>query len=127
MGLKSKSVAKNAILNVIKQICVIIFPMITFPYASRVLGVENFGKFNFGLSLVSYISIIAALGTSNYAIREGSRIKEDKNKLNNFVNEIFTLNLISTILAYLILVTLLIFWKKLDDYILLILVQSTVI
>ncbi|GAA5348338.1 flippase [Streptococcus uberis] len=127
MGLKSKSVAKNAILNVIKQICVIIFPMITFPYASRVLGVENFGKFNFGLSLVSYISIIAALGASNYAIREGSRIKEDKKKLNNFVNEIFTLNLISTIFAYLILVILLIFWKKLDNYLILILVQSTVI
>lgn len=125
--MKSKSIARNAILNVIKQICVIIFPMISFPYASRVLGVENFGKFNFGLSLISYISIIAALGVSNYAIREGSRIKDDNKKLNVLVNEIFTLNLCSTIVAYGILFFLLIFWKRLDSYTTLILVQSTVV
>ncbi|MGV3060939.1 flippase [Streptococcus hyovaginalis] len=125
--MKTKSVTKNAILNVIKQVCMIIFPMISFPYASRILGVENFGKFNFGLSVVSYISIIAALGVNNYAIREGSRIKDDLKKLNTLVNEIFTLNIISTIVAYIILFLLLIFWKRLDSYITLILVQSIVV
>lgn len=125
--MKSKSVARNAILNVIKQVCMIIFPMISFPYATRVLGVDNFGKFNFGLSVVSYISMIASLGVNNYAIREGSRIKDDLKKLNILVNEIFTLNIISTILAYFILFLLLIFWKRLDSYITLIIVQSLVV
>ena len=56
MGVKRKSLAANALLNGIKQCCVILFPLITFPYVSRVLGPTNYGKVSFALSIISYIT-----------------------------------------------------------------------
>lgn len=124
---EQKSLRLNSILNVIKQLCVIMFPMITFPYASRVLGATNYGKVNFGLSIISYVSLIAGLGVTNYAIREGARIRQENSRVQKFINQIFTLNIFSTIFAYLILAVLLIFWHDLEMYRSLILVQSIVV
>lgn len=121
---EKKSLAINAVLNVIKQCCMIIFPMITFPYASRVLGVENYGKINFGTSIISYISLIAALGINNYAIREGARIKDSKLKFKKFANEIYSINLISTLLAYFVLGSMMFLWRRLANYKTLIIIQS---
>ena len=59
---KTKSVGINAFLNIIKQCCAIIFPLITFPYASRVLEVENYGKVSFGTSIIGYFTLLAGLG-----------------------------------------------------------------
>lgn len=44
---KKKSLEINMILNAIKGIMRIIFPLITFPYVSKVLGVEGGGKIQF--------------------------------------------------------------------------------
>lgn len=127
MDSKPKSLKINAALNAVKQVCMILFPMITFPYASRVLGVDNYGKVNFGLSIVSYIALIAALGITNYSIREGARLRSDEEKIQKFIKEIFTLNVYSTIFAYIILFLLLLFWKHLTSYGTLIIVQSTAV
>ena len=97
---KKKSVGINAVLNIIKQCCAIIFPLITFPYASRVLGVENYGKVNFGTSIISYFTLLAGLGITNYAIREGARIRDDKKNFSAFVNEVFTINVVTTLISY---------------------------
>lgn len=121
--MKNRSIKGNAILNIIKQMCQILFPFITIYYASRILGSENYGKVTFGSSIVSYFSLIASLGISTYAIREGSVLKESKKDLNYFCNEIFSINLISTFIAYVLLVILLLnpFFKT---YRTLILIQS---
>ena len=41
--MKNTSIVANALLNVIKTIMGIIFPLITFPYISRVLSVDGMG------------------------------------------------------------------------------------
>ena len=60
--MKNKSVGKNAILNVIKTVIALLFPLITFPYISRVLQVDNLGKVNFANSVVNYFILFATLG-----------------------------------------------------------------
>ena len=90
--MKKKSVGINAVLNVIKQCCAILFPIITFPYISRVLQTENYGKVNFGNSIITYVTLFAALGLTNYAIREGARIRNDKKAFQTFANQVFTIN-----------------------------------
>ena len=83
--LKKKSLAKNAMLNSLKTILAMIFPLITFPYASRVLQVENMGKVNYASSIISYFVLLAGLGIKTYAIREGARIRDNKEKLEKLI------------------------------------------
>ena len=118
------TVRKNAVLNIIKQVCTIIFPLITFPYATRILHAENYGMFTFASSIVSYFALIAALGISNYAVREGARIRDDNEKIRAFSNQIFTINIISMVTSFVLLALLIVIWRKLDPYVGIILVLS---
>ena len=101
--------------------------MITFPYISRIMGSENLGKFTFTASIISYIALIAGLGISNYAIREGSRVREDNDKLNNFVGEIFTLNILALIAAMAILAVIILCYSGNNDYVILLLIQAVTV
>ena len=121
---KKKSLEINMILNAIKGIMRIIFPLITFPYVSKVLGVEGVGKYNFASSMVGYFIMFAGLGISTYAIREGAKIRENKQKSNQFISEIFSINLFSTLISYLLLAVLLCVWPVLQNYTILILILS---
>ena len=64
-----KSLKKNAALNMIKTVMSLVFPLITFPYSSRVLGPAFLGKVHFAQSVVSYFSLAASLGIGTYAVR----------------------------------------------------------
>lgn len=123
--MQQKSLKKNSILNVIKTLSGIIFPLITFPYISRVLLPTNVGKVNFGSSFISYFSMIASLGITTYAIRECSAVSNDKEKLGKKSSEIFSINVCTTIVAYLLLAIALMTFRKLDVYRTLIIIQST--
>ena len=120
--MRKKSMKENAILNALRTLAGIVFPLITYPYISRVLG-----KINFANSIVSYFSLLAALGISSYAIREGGAIRDDKNKLKNFSNQIFTINMVFTAISYILLAILLSFSKRLYAYKELIIIQSFII
>lgn len=123
--MKKKSIGINAFMNVINTILKMLFPLVTFPYVSRVLGVDNIGKVNYANSIISYFVLISGLGIASYAIREGSQIRNDKIKFSNFASEIFSLNLISTLLSYLLLFICIYFISGLNNYSLLLLLYST--
>ena len=122
--MSSVSIKKNTVYNVIKTASTILFPIITFPYISRVLQPENIGKINFGGSIVGYISLLATLGVTTYAIRECSKVKNDRKELGRISGEILSINLFTTLAAYIILAILLLLYGKLRDYRLLIMIQS---
>lgn len=123
MQQKKSSLGKNTLFNLIKNISAIAFPLITFPYISRVLGVENVGKINFGNSIVSYISLLATVGISTYAIRECSKVKDDREKLGEISSQILSFNVVTTIIAYIVFFILLFNWNKLTTYRTLLLIQ----
>ena len=120
----SKSIKKNSIYSILKTFSSIVFPLITFPYVSRVLLTENVGKINFGLSIVSYFTLIASLGVSTYAIRECSSVRDNKAFLEKTASQIFSINVITTVIAYVCLAITLIAYRKLDSYRHLIIIQS---
>lgn len=122
-----KSIKKNSIYSILKTGSSILFPLITFPYISRVLLTENVGKINFGLSIVSYFTLIASLGITTYAIRECSAVRDDREKLSNIASQIFSINIVTTIVAYIALAITLICFRKLDNYRTLIVIQSITI
>ena len=125
--MKEKKLKINVFLNVFKTIMNMCFPLITFPYVSRIIKAENYGKINFASSIISYFLLIAALGISTYAIREGGKIRNDKEKFNKFACEVFTINIIFTIISYALLLILYILWSKLHLYTHLLLIQSLTI
>lgn len=114
--INNKKIAVNSLLNTVKTILGLIFPLITFPYVSRVLGVDTLGVYNFSASVISYFLLIAALGISTYGIREGTQYRHNKEQINKFVSEIFSINMISTFVAYALLIICLIFIEKLGNY-----------
>lgn len=98
--MKKNTLGKNAILNGIKTVCSILFPFISFSYCSRVLGADALGAYSFSQSIIAYLLLVAALGIPNYAIREGAFVRKRKEKLNEFVAQIFTINCIMTVITY---------------------------
>lgn len=102
--MSEKSIKKNSVLSFIKAIVSLVFPLITFPYASRILGVERIGQVNFSNSIINYFVLLAGLGISSYAIREGAKIRDNKEKTNQFCVEIIVINLISTVISYCLLI-----------------------
>lgn len=122
--MREKSLKSNMILNAIKNLMSIIFPLITFPYVSKILQVDNLGSYNFSNSIISYFLLLAGLGISSYAIREGARFRNDKIAFSKFANEMFTINIITTVIAYCILVFSLFIIYKFKAYESLIIVLS---
>lgn len=114
--MKTKSLSVNAFLNSLQTILNLIFPLITFPYVSRVLSVEGIGKYNFSNSIVSYFILIAGLGISRFAVREGAKLRDDRKKFSEFASRIFTINLCSTAFSYLLLFITLLFVSSLRSY-----------
>lgn len=110
------TMGKNAALNGIKTACSILFPFISFSYCSRVLGSNGLGSYSFCQSIIAYLSLIASLGIPSYAIREGAFVRRDNKQLNKFISQVFTINCIMTVFAYLILFLLILLWPKLMGY-----------
>ena len=70
MSKKNKSLKMNFVMNVILTMSSFIFPLITFPYVSRILLPTGTGKVSFATSVVTYFSMFAQLGIPTYGIRE---------------------------------------------------------
>lgn len=113
--MKINNLKINSLLYVFKTVLGVVFPLITFPYISRTLGVDNVGIYNFAQSIISYLVLIASLGISSYAVREGSKYREDKQKLEEFINQVFSINVISTGVAY-VLLLIIIFIPSMEQY-----------
>lgn len=88
---------KNFIYNIVYQILILILPLITVPYVSRVLGAEGVGIYSYTYSIVYYFMIIAMLGLNNYGNRTIAKVRDDKEQLSNEFWSIYTLQLIVSI------------------------------
>ena len=104
--MKTKSIKKNYLYNLLYQILVLILPIITTPYISRILGSENIGIYSFTISIVTYFMLFGSLGVSLYGQREIAYIREDKTKLQKTFLEILVFRFITmtiTIFIYYII------------------------
>ena len=103
MNTKQPSVQLNMLMNVILTLSSIIFPLITLPYVTRVLGPEAVGKVYFASSVVTVLSVFAELGIPVYGIRACAKVRDDREKLSRTAKEILTVNLITCLAVYLLL------------------------
>ncbi len=124
MEKKYRSVGVNAVLNTIKSGMSILFPLITYPYAFRVMHASGMGRVDYSNSIVGYFAMIASLGIGSYAIREGSKLRDDREALSKFASQVFSINFITTIISYILLIVCTLFIPQLRPYALLIMLLS---
>ena len=99
---KNTSVKLNFLMNAILTISAFIFPLITFPYVSRILLPEGTGKVSFATSVVTYFALFAQLGIPTYGIRACAKVRDNKEKLTRTVQEIFIINIVISLITYIV-------------------------
>lgn len=99
---KKKSVKINYFYNLIYNLLTLLLPLLTTPYLSRVLGVENIGIYGFTNSIVTYFVLFGCLGTTLYGQREIAYVQDDKEKQSKVFYEIFFVKLISMFISILL-------------------------
>lgn len=97
------SLSKNYLLNVFMTVTGILFPMITFPYISRILMPEYVGKITFAQSIVFYFTTLALLGIPIYGIRELSKAKKELQEFKAILTELFIIGIIGSIGSFVLI------------------------
>ena len=111
--MKTKSLKLNFIMNAILTMSSFLFPLITFPYVSRILLPIGTGKVSFANSVVTYFVMISQLGIPTYGIRACAIVRDDEEKLKKTVYELFAINVVMSILAYIVFFAALIYVPRL--------------
>lgn len=110
---QKKSLKLNFVMNAILTMSSFIFPLISFPYVSRILLPEGTGKVSFATSLIAYFTMFAQLGIPTYGVRACARVRDDRIKLSRTAQELLIINLVMTALSYCALFAALLFIPRL--------------
>lgn len=94
------SLKKNLFLNSINTVTSVLFPLITFPYAARVLMPDGIGAVNFQLSVINYIVLFTSLGIPMYAVKAVAECRDDKAQRDKITTEIIILSVLLCLVGY---------------------------
>lgn len=111
-----KSIKINVIMNFILKISAFIFPLITYPYASRILEPDGMGKIAFATSIVTYFGMFASMGIPTYGIKACAKVRNNKDQLSKVVQEILIINAITLIATYIIFIIFIFNLDKMYEY-----------
>lgn len=109
------------------NISTFIFPFISYPYVSRIVGPAGVGKVSTAISIVAYFNMIAQLGIPTYGIRACAKVRDDRAKLSRTASELLVINMIMGALSLVTLGALVIIMPQLANDRLLYIVMSTTI
>lgn len=105
-------VKKNFLYNIMYNILVLIIPLITAPYLSRVIGASSIGIFSYSYSIAQYFVLFAMLGLANYGNRSIAKVRDNQLRLNKEFSSIYSLQLITSTIIILLYMIFLIFIKE---------------
>lgn len=102
----AKSLKVNYIFNMLNTVTGLLFPLITFPYASRIMLADGIGQVNFFQSIIQYITLLTCLGIPMYAIRKIASVRDDVTERNKVAVEILLLHATLSLIGYVIVALL---------------------
>lgn len=102
----SSTIKRNFAWSSVLTVAGYVFPLITFPYVTRVLGVEGIGSYQSADSIIQYFSIFSMLGVSTVGIREVARVKNDDKEMSCVFSSLILLNLVTTLFSIGVLLVL---------------------
>jgi len=110
------SIKRNFIYSSILTSANYIFPLIVYPYVSRILGVTRIGACNFVDSIIQYFILLSMFGITSIGVREIAKAKNNKTRLNEVYNNIFWTNALFTIISVALLVVVIFSVQDLYEY-----------
>ena len=93
------SIRKNYLYNLLTQILVMVLPVVTTPYLSRVLGETNLGIYNYALSIVNFFILFGCVGLNVYGQREIAACREDRFARSRIFFELLTIRAVTLSLS----------------------------
>lgn len=96
------SIKKNFLYNVFYNVLVLILPLITTPYISRIMGAGKVGIYSYAYSVASYFGMFILLGLNNYGNRTIAGVREDKKELSRTFWSIYTMQIMMSIIVLLV-------------------------
>ena len=97
---EKRSLKLNFIMNAILTMSSFLFPLISFPYVSRVLQEVGTGKVSIATSLIAYFVMIAQLGIPTYGVRACAKVRDDRRALTKTAHELLIINLVMSAFSY---------------------------
>ncbi|HAT4119831.1 TPA: flippase [Clostridium perfringens] len=119
------SVKKNFIYNTIYQIFIVLLPIITVPYISRVLGPNGVGDYSYTAAYAQYFVLLGMTGISIYGNRQIAYKKNNIKDLSKEFFSIYGLQLVTTTISLFIYILIFVVFNKENR--ILYLVQSIII
>lgn len=106
---EAKRVIENIISLTLLQVCGYVFPLITFPYLTRIVGADCFGLLAFASTVISYFQSVTDWGFQFTAVRDIAQNRNDKDEVSrifsNVMNaRVFMMMICLVILLFLILI-----------------------
>lgn len=104
--MKDKSLARNAVYNIIYKMLNIVFPLITSSYVARILMADSIGKVAAAQNIASYFTLAAAMGIPTYGVKLIAQSDIKNKELGKAFSELFLINGILSLLCSIIYYTL---------------------
>lgn len=111
----SKKIFKNASYLGIVQLVNYVFPLITVPYVSRIIGPEGYGIINYATTFVGYFSLLIAYGFDLTGTRRIVKHLEQPSQIDQIVSEILTARILLFIISIFLFILALIYFKPIQD------------
>ena len=106
----------NVIVNLIRTLVLTILSFISFPSVCKALGENMMGTYTWANTFVYYFLVIARSGIPNVAIRECSKVRDDKEKLSQKVQEFFIIQAVLTVLSFILMCIMIFSIRELRDW-----------
>ncbi len=106
---KQPSVRKNYVYRLFYEILILVTPLITAPYVSRVLGADGVGIYSYSSSIMTYFTMFAALGTVSYGAREIAQHRDDKQATSKLFFEIELMTVLTSSICIVVWIFVIVF------------------
>lgn len=109
---------KKILIYLLRTIFLTFAPMVTYLILCQRLSVEVLGKFNYNINTVEYFNLLAEFGFSTYAVRQLSGYKKDEQELKEKGSDMFSANVFTASVSYVLFLLLVFVNKNMDKKIL---------
>ena len=107
--MKMNKVTKNTIMLYIMNIAQLILPLVTLPYLTRVLTVDNYGVVNYVKSIMTYMQIIIEFGFILSATKDIVKAGNDKKIIGEITGNVILGKILLSMLSLIVLIIFTIF------------------